>query len=169
MKSIVCGKCFDVRALREGTSVRCSCGNVEGWWVDAQHGIAKVYAKERDRAKILGMHNGFITPAFQVYDLSPARWRELHETCTKNAEGYVFHTDIRNCPFALVPIGGTNDVTWSETPFDLAGSTPIPKLEDALEDAMELAVKLKGTAHEPLIMGLNIQIEHALASLGWKP
>src|SRR5581483_10329091 len=106
---------------------------------------------------------------FDLYDLSPARWRELHEACTSGAEGYVFHTAIRNCPFAIVPVGGTNDVTWSDTPFQLTIATPITKLEDALEDAMELAEKLRGTEHEPLISGLNIQIEHALGALGWRP
>jgi len=168
MKAIICGKCYDVRALREGVSVRCSCGNVEGWWVSTDAGTAKVYAKERDRAKIVGFHNGFITPAFQLYDLSPARWRELHDEVTATAVGYVFHKDVRNCPVAIVPVGGTNDVTWSDEPFNAAGTTPIERLEDAFEDSRDLADRLRGTEQEGLALGINIRIEEALRALGWR-
>lgn len=120
MKAIVCGKCFDFRALRETGPVECACGNVQGWWINPSAGVAKVYAKDRDRAKIMGIHNGLLTRAFEVYDYAPSKWREIHDELTAGAEGYVFHREMRNCPVAIVRVGGTNDVSWSDHPYGLA-------------------------------------------------
>jgi hypothetical protein len=127
MKSIVCGRCFDVRALREGISVVCSCKNVEGWWVDAEAGTAKVFAHDREKAKILGIHNGLLRLAFRQYDFSPAGWRENHEILTSDefSNGYVFHRNMRNCPVAITPVGATSDVTWSDVPWSQS-STKLP-------------------------------------------
>lgn len=170
MKAIVCGKCYDIRALREGASVRCSCGNVEGWWVSPTEGVAKVHAKERDRAKIVGFHNGLLAFAFKQHDFSPAGWRENHEILTSDefAKGYVFHKDVRNCPVAIVPVGGTNDVSWSDTPFDATATTPIERLEDALEDSLDLTTRLKGKPEEAISCGISIRVEEALRALGWR-
>lgn len=114
MKAIVCGKCGDLRALRDSGPVSCECGNVTGWWVDARRGTAKVFAYDRSTAKIMGVHNGFFMAAFKAYDYAPARWREIHAEVTKTAEGYVFHDSQRACPVAIIGVGMSSDVTWAD-------------------------------------------------------
>lgn len=116
MKLILCGKCFDIRALRDTGPVTCECGNVTGWWLDPDRGTGRIYAKDRDRAKLVGINNHLILTAFKAYDYSPARWREIHDEICRNSKGYVFHTDQRNCPVAIAGVGSTSDVTWADEP-----------------------------------------------------
>lgn len=114
MKAIICGICADVRALRDSSPVTCECGNVTGWWVDAARGTAKVFARERDKAKIMGIMNMLVVAAFRTYDYAPAKWRELHDEMTASAKGYVFHREQRNCPVAIIGVGNSADVSWAD-------------------------------------------------------
>ena len=114
MKAIVCGLCADVRALRgegEKDAVTCECGNVTGWWKNARSGSAVVRATNRDKAKILGIHNGILLAAFSAYDFSAEKWKRTHDDLVKESDGYVFKG--RGCPFAIVAIGNTIDTRWA--------------------------------------------------------
>lgn len=113
MKAIVCGRCGDIRAILDDP-VACDCGNVIGWWTDPRRGIAKVWAADREKAKIMGIHNGFFLAAFKAYDYAPERWRQIHQEVTQNAKGYVFHESMRACPVAFIGIGNTTDVSWAD-------------------------------------------------------
>lgn len=117
MKGILCGLCVDFRALTSHGPVSCRCGNVTGWWVDPHRGIAKVYAKSRDYARIVGIHNDFLHFAFEThYDWSSDKWKAKTEQICREAEGYVFHESLRNCPVAIIGVGATNDTSWADEP-----------------------------------------------------
>lgn len=63
---------------------------------------------------MIGLHNGFLMQALSQQGMGrPEFWRELHETTCESAEGYVFHTNQRNCWAAPFKPGWTNDVTWA--------------------------------------------------------
>lgn len=121
MKQIVCGICNDFRALHPKGSVSCRCGNVTGWWVDPQRGIAKVKAKYKGDVRILGMHNSFLQFAFSDEMLRTSEWdrhkawREMHELVTSKeiSGGYLFQNIRRACPFVLICVGESSDVTWA--------------------------------------------------------
>ena len=111
----MCGVCFDIRALRgEGDkdAVTCSCGNVTGWWKNSHFGIAVVRAKNRDKAKVIGIDNGVLRIAFTTFDFIPEKWKKIHDDLAAAAHGYVF--ELRGCPFAIVAVGQTNDVRWAD-------------------------------------------------------
>lgn len=114
VKAIVCGKCADIRALRSSGPVTCECGNVTGWWIDPNRGIARVYATDRSLAKIMGVHNGLVRAAFSAYDFSAQRWQDIHKALCEVADGFLFKD--RNCPVVIVAIGMSNDVTWADRP-----------------------------------------------------
>jgi hypothetical protein len=119
MKAILCGWCSDFRALRPKGPVSCSCGNVTGWWTDSKKGIAKVYAREREFARIIGIDNYFLIKAFPDDKRYPSdeEWRQTSQVITELAEGYLFHKDKRNCPVVIIGIGQSNDVTWANEPY----------------------------------------------------
>lgn len=118
MKVIVCGKCHDVRALRD-RPVRCECGNVTGWWVDGRTGTAQVAAHDRDKAKIMGIMNGLFRFAFAAYDYSDERWREKHLELAAAARGYLFHETKRACPVVICAVGNSVDVSWADVHWRL--------------------------------------------------
>lgn len=118
MKAIICGLCNDIRALRAGEVVTCACGNVSGRWVDPMKGTAKIFARDRSMVRILGFDNRMLLYSFDAnmphahYD-----YREMHKLLTESAQGFIFHTDMRNCPFAIFEVGQTTDVSWdTESP-----------------------------------------------------
>jgi len=117
MKAILCGCCNDFKAIPPTGAISCSCGNVQGWWTDSRKGIAKVYAKEKQFARILGIDNSFLIAAYSSNNFSDKDWRDLSELCCKTSEGYLFHTERRNCPFLVIKVGESSDVSWSEHPF----------------------------------------------------
>jgi hypothetical protein len=120
MKAVLCGGCVDIRALPPTGHVTCRCGNASAWWTDPQRGIAKVYAKQRDLVRIIGIHNSFLQFTFNFHpwaiDHTSKAWKEETQKICDSAEGYIFHTDKRNCPVAIIGIGVTNDVSWAEEP-----------------------------------------------------
>jgi hypothetical protein len=115
MKLIACGLCFDIRALIgfQDDPVSCNCGNVSGWWRNPVTGTASVHAKNRDKAKIMGISNSYLKRAFTAYDFSDAKWRELHDEAT-DCKGYLFDKSHRACPIVIVGIGNSTDVIWAE-------------------------------------------------------
>lgn len=115
MKGILCLDCVDFRALNpvEGVTVTCNCGNVTGTWTNAERGWAKVKAKySKATARIIGIHNGFLALALQSQ--SNSEWRLETQQLLDSADGYLFHTKMRNSPFVIIRIGESNDVVWWE-------------------------------------------------------
>jgi hypothetical protein len=122
MKSLICGYCNDIRSLRPKGATSCSCGHVTAWWVDAVKGIAKVKAADKEMVRILGMHNTFLQYAFSdelrrvtaSWDVHE-EWRKMHNLVTEHlSEGYLFNKIRRNCPFVLIRVGESQDVTWAD-------------------------------------------------------
>lgn len=169
MKALVCGRCHDVRALRSAGPVTCECGNVQGWWADPKAGLAKFYAKDRQKAKAMGIHNGLIALAFKQSDFSPEEWRENHEILTSDefSEGHVFNRKLRNCPVAVVLIGETSDTSWSDSPHSATVKPPIEEFEGALKLVLEMIDRLAG-AHAQDAIDLATKIETGLRGLGWR-
>lgn len=120
MKAILCGKCMDIRALnREANNpVTCRCGNVKGWWTNPLTGTMKVQAVEKEYAKVIGIHNDFITFAFEHnplhLDWGNHQWKEHTAAICETAKGYIFHESLRNCPVAIIGIGVTKDISFEE-------------------------------------------------------
>jgi hypothetical protein len=118
MKAILCGYCNDIKALSPKSPVTCECGNVTGWWVDSEKGIAKLSAKAKGVVRVIGINNSFLVAGFNnVYmngSMSDKEWRDLSEETCKNAEGYLFHKDRRNCPLVIIKVGESSDISWDE-------------------------------------------------------
>ncbi len=121
MKALVCGKCFDIRALDpDGAWTVCHCGNTEARWLDPQAGTVRVRAKNRSVARILGVNNRFFLQAVKGLDLDIredewAAWRKLHDEAT-DAKGYIFDKAFRSCWACIFQVGETGDVKWEEEP-----------------------------------------------------
>ena len=122
MKAIFCGHCGDVRALIDGETVTCRCGNVSGRWEVAALGLARVRAKNRELARVIGIDNRFLYFTFEgerkegevtLYPTN-AEWYLHHQACVNSAEGLIFHRMQRACPFAVFRVGQTNDVKWED-------------------------------------------------------
>ena len=132
--------------------------------------------KDRERAKIIGVHNGLLAFGFKQHDFSPAGWRENHEILTSDefAKGYVFHRDYRNCPVAIIPVGATPDTSWSDEPFSSTGTPAVAALETALKDALRLSSDLsfeglKRPDDARAASKIAERVEAALTALGWRP
>lgn len=120
MKVLLCGECFDIRAFPDnGAWVECRCGNMAARWVDPMAGTVKVRAKDRSKARIIGLNNRMLHAAFgiaEAYSEPPRldhRWKQLHQECT-HAPGYIFDESRRGCWACIVEVGHTNDISWEE-------------------------------------------------------
>jgi hypothetical protein len=83
-------------------------------WVDPSAGIAQVRAQSPYYTLILGLNNQMLGfPATHRGDLQNVdrAWREVHEQSCQRAQGYLFHTDSRNCWAVLTWPGESNDVS----------------------------------------------------------
>ena len=113
MKAIICRLCSDIRALSPKGVVTCRCGNVFAWWVDAEAGIAKVCAKDKDNVAMLGLANDFLVFGIQhMHEMTNRNWQQLHDRTAIDSEGYLFHRAKRDCWAILFSVGSTNDVSW---------------------------------------------------------
>jgi hypothetical protein len=116
MKVLLCGVCGDIRAFDEGVFTPCKCRRMAAKWVDASRGTVQVIAKNRDKARIIGMNNHMITAALSMphtaMDYGASKWKQLHAEATQ-APGYIFDDSIRGCWACIVKIGVTNDITWA--------------------------------------------------------
>lgn len=116
---------MDIRALTRSVNdpVICRCGNVQGWWTDPIRGTMKVFAKEHEFAKVIGIHNDFLTFAFEHnplhLDWSNKQWKEHTTAICDSAKGYVFHESLRNCPVAIIGVGVTSDISWESNEQDI--------------------------------------------------
>ncbi len=122
MKALLCGKCFDVRALDpHGGWTSCHCGNMSARWLDPQAGTVKVKARIRSVARIIGMNNSFLRKAIYGFDHQEMveaggqweAWRKLHEECT-HAPGYIFDESKRACWACIVQVNETRDISWED-------------------------------------------------------
>ena len=117
MKLLFCGACHDIRALDpEGAWTVCRCGNLEARWLDPHRGTVGVRAMDREVVRIIGVHNGFLSGAFDpsVEKGDNIYWRNLHGIATV-APGYLFDEHKRGCWAAIIKVGETNDVFWETT------------------------------------------------------
>lgn len=117
MKVLWCLLCNDIRAMDPGGApTSCRCGNLTARWENPVRGTVRATAKDRESVRFIGMHNGFLrfaatAPAWG--DIGNAKWRAEHERiCAEDADGYIFSQQFRNCPFAIVKVGTTNDIRW---------------------------------------------------------
>lgn len=120
MKALVCLKCSTIRSPRTDTSwTHCDCGQSAIRWVDPQQGTAEMWAVDAFYVRLLGLHNdvlmrpqvpGWPTPG------GDAAWRHLHEVVCRDAEGYLFHSDRRDCWAVVTWPGESTDVTFRAEP-----------------------------------------------------
>lgn len=120
MKALLCGLCFDIRALEPtGKWTMCRCGNLEARWIDPQRGTVSVRAYDKSSARVIGFNNSFLTAAIQGpshLDMVEAgghweAWRKLHDVATA-APGYIFDKSMRSCWACVVRVGETGDIKW---------------------------------------------------------
>jgi hypothetical protein len=126
MKVLLCGICFDVRGFPDdGSWVTCRCGNCTAHWQDPHKGTVGVSAKNRTRARVIGMNNGFIHAAFSAIPKTPEDWRKAHELFTK-APGYIFDEKLRGCWACIMQVGETSDTFWEDPPGSVPPKAPPP-------------------------------------------
>jgi hypothetical protein len=122
MKALLCGRCFDIRALEpEGAPTQCRCGNVTARWLDPHTGAVRVKANHPRKAFILGLNNRFLYRAvrgFNHEELVAAggqweAWRQAHKEAT-SAPGYIFDEKLRGCWACIVRVNETGDIKWEE-------------------------------------------------------
>lgn len=115
MKALVCLACSTIRSPRTDRSwTHCECGQSGMRWVNPQAGTAEVWAVEPYYVRVLGLNNHVLmTPVVPGVGLPGGhqQWRRLHEATCKEAEGYLFHTDLRDCWAVLTYPGESTDVT----------------------------------------------------------
>lgn len=114
MKGLLCAECVDFRALHPSGPVECRCGNVQGWWVDPQKGIARFWARNHDTAFGFGVNNQYLRGATGVGPAAPRtneEWRMLHDVAI-HAPGYLFDITNRACWALIFKPGYTNDTSF---------------------------------------------------------
>lgn len=116
MKALVCLSCSTIRSPRtDKTWTPCDCGQASIRWADPQAGLAQVWAADPFYVRVLGLNNDILAyPVVHGVGLSggDATWRRLHKTTCEQSDGYLFHTDRRNCWAVLTWPGETSDVTF---------------------------------------------------------
>jgi hypothetical protein len=92
----------------------CSCGNVAAKWLNPMFGTVVVAARDREKVRLLGLHNGYLTAAIAPArtNLSWPEYQELHNDAT-NAPTYIFDKSRIGCWAAVARVGSTNDVRWA--------------------------------------------------------
>lgn len=117
MKGLLCAECVDFRAIAPSGVARCRCGNVEAWWVDPQRGVARFWARNRETAYGLGVHNHFLQGAIAMRGKGlNAEWRDLHDNATASP-GYLFDASNRACWALIFKPGLTSDTSFAEEPY----------------------------------------------------
>ena len=101
MKGLFCLRCGDIRGLRAGETVYCSCGRCAGGWDDPERGLAWFYTENRDDLWGLGFDNRFL--------LHPGSTWEAHHVW-QSADGYYFKS--MESPVVKFKPGFTNDTRW---------------------------------------------------------
>jgi len=115
VKLLYCGMCGDFRAPNPNPDIwtTCRCGESKVRWIDPYAGTLSVDTSNKDKVRVLGLHNGMIRASMEK-SFNSEQWREFTEYLTSEAEGYLFHKDARNCPFAFVRIGESNDTFFED-------------------------------------------------------
>lgn len=115
----------------------CECGRVQGWWKDAQAGLAVLHTPDpadRQIAAILSLHNGFLhdgptlIPTTYTDPLTGQQiafppgqnetfWRQLHNEATITPRGpetvRVWDRSSRACWAVILEPGTTADTEWA--------------------------------------------------------
>lgn len=139
-KALHCQSCNAVKSFNPtGGVTACDCGKVEGWWVDAENGIAALYTRnpdDRPIAHIISLHNGFLNDAPNMIPTSyqdpltqkqmpyPAGqsdtfWRHLHDQACIAPPApetvRLFDRAARGCWVVIIEPGMTADTQWGST------------------------------------------------------
>ncbi len=118
MKALVCLSCCTIRSPKlDRTWTPCDCGQAAVRWTDPQGGIAEVWAVDRLYVRLLGLHNQVLMHPIVPGLGNPggdAGWRHLHQLTCSQAEGYLFHSDRRDCWAVVTYPGESSDVTFVE-------------------------------------------------------
>jgi hypothetical protein len=132
MKALLCGICFDIRALDPNSSwVVCRCGNTSARWEDANTGKVLVRARDRSAVRMLGLNNSFLEPGVNAgsHEADCSFWKSLHNMAIK-APGYLFDESLRGCWAVIYSVGETGDTRWDPEVEDTlpppAGPTEAP-------------------------------------------
>lgn len=110
MKALLCLECVDIRALDITGPVTCRCGQATAEWVDPVKGTMRAWGR-REATRVLGIHNALLRLATKEH-INHRTWREHHAEVAGEAEGYLFHTDVRNCWTVVIVPGESNDTAW---------------------------------------------------------
>lgn len=142
-KALVCGKCFDIRALDpDGGWVTCRCGACEARWEDPNRGtvrcrlgghlLAAKARQERDETplRIMGLSNSYFIPALKGPSWEAMVevggqwewWRKLAEKAV-DAPGYIFDRSMRAVWATIVKVNETADIKW-EDPIEVEAPKP---------------------------------------------
>jgi hypothetical protein len=118
MKALVCLSCSTIRSPKvDGSWTHCDCGQSGIRWVDPQKGVAEMWAVDAFYVRLLGLNNQVLTmPIVPKVGLPDEQWRRLHKLSCEQSEGYLFHTDRRDCWAVVTWPGESSDVTFREEP-----------------------------------------------------
>lgn len=83
-------------------------------WLDPLRGTVEVKAVFKSAARIIGLHNGMLRLATNGQRKSHGWWAEQQQTLLDAAEGYIFHTKLRNSWACIIAPGETSDIKWAE-------------------------------------------------------
>jgi hypothetical protein len=67
----------------------------------------------QEATKVLGIHNAMLRLA-AIGRFDHRTWRDHHSEVTAEADGYLFHTDARNCWVVVITPGESNDTFWGD-------------------------------------------------------
>jgi hypothetical protein len=113
MKALICFATGSVHITTFATKwMDCGCGNARVKWLDPESGTVVVWARKRNKVRLLGLNNHYLIPALTFKDdrdLSWEEYQELHKLAAE-APGYLFDKEKVGCWAAVVKIGRSNDV-----------------------------------------------------------
>lgn len=137
-KALHCRACNSIHSLAiDGSITSCDCGKVQGWWHDAENGLAYFHTpdlEDRQYLQVISVHNGFLNDGVEMipqsyYDGATQKllpytetqkdefWRQLHQQAglAPRAPDHVrvFDAARRSCPFAIVTPGTSVDCLWA--------------------------------------------------------
>lgn len=118
MKVLYCMDCFSIHSPDPSPNkVRfCDCGQASVRWINPTGGQLEVRAQRLDKVRVIGLNNQMLLAAHHA-DGDPIvtgdwKWKELHELTSKNAQGYLFHEERRNCWAVIIGQHESGDITW---------------------------------------------------------
>lgn len=131
MKGLFCAQCACLRTLANGNfkPVSCDCGNVYGWWLDGQKGVARYTANAPAYAWGVGLNSSVIVGVISQYgeNRSTDEWRDLLNAGT-DAPGYLFDKSMHDSWVIFFRPNKGGDVNWAtDEDRRRVGLTPYPE------------------------------------------